>query len=182
MRRIISFDVDGTLVDTRRLNKRAYAGVDVIMPDDAWGKPWFTWLPHTTGLSVEEAREIHSEKVQCYARLLAEIDITELELPAGRLARELSHEEHGPVDVVLLTAGAHNTLGDIIHKIDIHPVATHAQLTIIERLTVLDRLAPCTYVDDLESTTKVIRALSPDVRVFTYVGQSYDELLAFVLD
>lgn len=38
------FDLDGTLLDNRRAVREAYREAGVIMPDDAWGRPWQEWL------------------------------------------------------------------------------------------------------------------------------------------
>ena len=43
MSRVFVWDLDGTLLDSRDAVRRAYLEAGVVMPDDAWGKPWQVW-------------------------------------------------------------------------------------------------------------------------------------------
>ena len=41
---LLAFDLDETLLDSRKAVYEAYHHVGVEMPLDAWGKPWRNWL------------------------------------------------------------------------------------------------------------------------------------------
>lgn len=58
----VVFDLDGTLVDTHKAVKMAYAIAGVEMPDAAWGKPWREWT----------TIDVHYQKEKAYPRCLAE--------------------------------------------------------------------------------------------------------------
>lgn len=64
------FDLDGTLVDTRRAVFEAYKMAGAIMPDDAWGKPAREWLPQLVGEKRAEA--VHHLKVVAYPAMLVQ--------------------------------------------------------------------------------------------------------------
>lgn len=177
----VSFDVDGTLVNTRELNRLAYESVGVSIPDDAWGKPWHEWLPRVTGLRSHDACALHSTKIKRYEAALIDVNPAELELPPGRLARELSHGDHGQYNVVLLSAGSRTTVNAITRIIDVHPLETHARLPLVDRLGVLTALGSGVYVDDLAHTTAAVREYVDGVRTITYVEQTYEDLLLQVL-
>lgn len=57
-----AFDLDGTLVDTKELVRKAYIHAGVVPPDDFFGKTFFEWF---TG-DPQEAQEVHSNKQQYY--------------------------------------------------------------------------------------------------------------------
>jgi phosphoglycolate phosphatase-like HAD superfamily hydrolase len=49
------FDLDGVLIDSRDAVREAYKRVGCVMPDDAWGRPWYEWCgiePHTRKVAV----------------------------------------------------------------------------------------------------------------------------------
>jgi beta-phosphoglucomutase-like phosphatase (HAD superfamily) len=64
-----AFDLDGVLIDTREAVRLAYRAAGVDMPDDAWGRPAFEWLPDLCG---KAAGRVHVRKNEYYPALLAE--------------------------------------------------------------------------------------------------------------
>jgi hypothetical protein len=62
------FDLDGTLVDTRRAVVEAYGAAGVKFPAFAWGLPWRAWLPGLYG--EERAAELHAKKTEFYPEML----------------------------------------------------------------------------------------------------------------
>lgn len=58
---MLVFDLDGTLVDTRRAVIEAYAHVGVTMPGWAWGMPWYKWLG---------SKQLHDAKSAVYPEML----------------------------------------------------------------------------------------------------------------
>src|SRR5690554_4950980 len=133
--RSICFDIDGTLVDTRELNLRAYAQVGVEIPDDAWGRRWQEWLPEVVG-DPDRAIELH----------------------CARIARELSHQERGPVRVYLLTGASTWPVLKIIQRLDIHPNRLFSNLNYAARQRYLEKMPGGTpYLDDLAETVEQLR-------------------------
>lgn len=59
------FDLDGTLIDTKRAVQEAYRAAGVEMPESAWGLSAKEWLDDQTG-------EIHKRKNQFYPGMLAQ--------------------------------------------------------------------------------------------------------------
>lgn len=55
--KFLVFDLDGTLVDTKQAVREAYLASGVIMPESAWGKPWWQWL---------ESVAAHRHKIKVY--------------------------------------------------------------------------------------------------------------------
>lgn len=86
------FDLDGTLVDTETLVRRAYELVGVTMPDDAWGMAASQWLVAACDGDEERARELHELKNTAYRTLLHAHGIERL--PAASLALELNSKRH----------------------------------------------------------------------------------------
>ena len=48
-RTLVTFDLDGVLIDSRRAVEAAYEYVGITLPPDAWGKPATEWLPQVAG-------------------------------------------------------------------------------------------------------------------------------------
>lgn len=72
------FDLDGTLVDTRRAVLDAYGRAGVNMPEDAWGLPWQDWLITPEG-RPDFARHAlkNAAYPDCVARLARRLDLLE---------------------------------------------------------------------------------------------------------
>jgi hypothetical protein len=61
----IVFDLDETLVHTREAVRQAYLGAGVVMPDDAFGKPFYEWNARTL-----DNKLIHHRKHQLYPEMV----------------------------------------------------------------------------------------------------------------
>jgi phosphoglycolate phosphatase-like HAD superfamily hydrolase len=174
--RSICFDIDGTLVDTRELNLRAYAQVGVEIPDDAWGRRWQEWLPEVVG-DPDRAIELHERKTSIYVDLILASTVADIELPCARIARELSHQEHGPVRVYLLTGASTRPVLKIIQHLDIHPNRLFSNLDYAARQRYLEKMPGGTpYLDDLAETVEQLRVDVPHIRPIRYTGQTYEQL------
>lgn len=57
----LAFDLDGTLVDTRRAVVEAYRAAGVEPPDGFWGRPWREWLDDAAA---------HERKCAAYPEML----------------------------------------------------------------------------------------------------------------
>lgn len=179
--RSVSFDVDGTLISTQELNRRAYAEVGVRVPDHAWGERWQDWLTNVVG-DYGTAVVLHARKTFIYADMVRDCDVSTIELPAGRVARELSHGLHGDVAVHLLTGGAQHSTEQVLRRLDIHAVAVHTNLDHVARVARLAQLPPGTlYVDNLATTVEKLLTQVPYIRSIHYVDQTYDEILTEAL-
>lgn len=66
----VVFDIDGVLMDTKQAVFEAYKRAGVLMPPEAWGKPWNEWLPRR--VNPFRAEEIHKAKNDIYPTLLSE--------------------------------------------------------------------------------------------------------------
>ena len=65
------FDLDGTLVDTKKAVFEAYRYVGVNMPEDAWGKNWREWLTGPDAEKLHKAKNtIYLKTVGLYAQPL----------------------------------------------------------------------------------------------------------------
>lgn len=61
------FDLDDTLFLTKDLVVKAYLRAGVVMPEDAWGKPAYEWLPQIAGRLWMNT---HVSKNEIYTRIL----------------------------------------------------------------------------------------------------------------
>lgn len=181
MTRLVSFDLDGTLINTRELNRVAYRAAGVDVPDRAWGLRWQEWLPELTG-SHAVATGIHNRKVQAYVEVVTDCSVRDIALPAARLAADL--QEHGD-DVTLwcLTAGSLLTSRILLRKLRLGlPVI--ANLTYEHRAALLADRSPSesvtVYVDDRADTIRRLHEDAPQVRGIWYDKQSYRDLRAEV--
>lgn len=181
MSRLLSLDVDGTVVDTLDLNRRAYAEVGVEYPADAWGTRWETWLPRVTGYPLEACVVLHRAKMEVYHTLISKMDVRELLLPPGRVAHAHLAQGRGPVRY--LTAGSLQTATLLLARLGIlGPV--EASLDFQRRSKLLDRSPFGTiYVDDRLDTIVRLRTVpsARNLRLVHYSGQSYERLLEDML-
>lgn len=175
MSHLLSFDVDGTIVDTRELNRRAYAEVGVEYPADAWGVPWQAWLPRVTGYPEHACEVLHRTKVEVYRRELERTDLRELLLPPGRIAH--AHLTRGHGSVHYLTGGETLTATVILARLGIlGPL--HGNLTFDQRRRELQLLPANTlYFDDNAETIRRLARPCPHLNLIHYTGQSYEQLL-----
>jgi hypothetical protein len=167
------FDVDGTVVNTRHINHRAYLEAGVTMPDHAWGLPWEAWLIDYFNGNVERARAAHRAKVDRYGSLLMRYDPKIYELPAARIARVAMLGGHC---VRYLTAGTATTAHAALGRLGISS-QLHGGLTYEMRLEHLRR-APlgAIYLDDNLDTITQLAADVPTLGLVAITNQTYDEL------
>lgn len=177
-KRLVCFDVDGTIVDTRELNLEAYLSVGVVMPSHAWGLRWQQWLPDVVG-DENTAVALHQQKVKNFSEILNNTDLWDKTLPSAEIAREFSRTES--IEVQFLTAASLHTAAIILDKLKLRaPLA--ANLTIAGKRLHLDHAiqsgeyASVTYIDDDASAIGVLRALSPKIRAVHFTGQTFREL------
>lgn len=64
------FDMDGVLMDSKDAVFEAYERAGVIMPEDAWGKPWQDWLIRECNGDEKHAQKVHTVKNQMYLETL----------------------------------------------------------------------------------------------------------------
>lgn len=83
------FDIDGVLIDSKKLVRRAYELAGVSMPDHAWGLPWQDWLPEL--VAKDDIRRVRVLKQQMYLKLLRS---HVPRLPAADVASALEMENH----------------------------------------------------------------------------------------
>lgn len=180
MTRCLSLDVDGTVLDTRELNRRAYEEVGVTVPEHAWGLRWEAWLPTASGYELEEAALLHRAKVEVYTRLLETTELEPLLLPPGRVAR--AHLARGFGPVLYFTAGSRSTTTLLLARLGIlgH---VEAELDYDRREKLLTSVPPgSAYVDDrLDTVVRLRHGPAGALNVIHFSGQSYERLLEELL-
>lgn len=178
-RRTLALDVDGTVLDTRELNRRAYEEVGVQVPEHAWGLRWEAWLPTTSGYELEAAEVLHRAKVEVYLRMLETVDLRALLLPPGRLAHVHLARSLGPVRY--LTASSARTATVLLARLGILG-RVEANLSFERRAELLRDLPDGTpYVDDRLDTVVRLRQHAANVRAIHFSGQTYERLLEDML-
>jgi FMN phosphatase YigB (HAD superfamily) len=75
---VVVFDVDGVLVDTHELVRKAYAEIGVVIPKGRWGSAWPTWLPDQCGGDLDRARDLHDRKTRIHLDLLTSTTVRPL--------------------------------------------------------------------------------------------------------
>lgn len=150
------FDLDGTLVDTQKAVRVAYARAGVNMPEGVWGKPWRQWLPLVT-INAEFA---HLTKNLHYPSALTS---HAKELPLLRHARRM----RAPI---LTGASESAAFAVSLRFFGIPPlniVLTEAML--LDKILWLNKqtsASEITYVDD-DSTARAVVANNTRCRVLT---------------
>jgi hypothetical protein len=74
----ISFDLDGTLVDTVDMNRQCYIIAGVNPPDDFFGRPWQEWLPAVCMQQGKNINVVRARKRQAYAQWVAQHGVRRL--------------------------------------------------------------------------------------------------------
>jgi phosphoglycolate phosphatase-like HAD superfamily hydrolase len=151
-----TFDLDGTLIDSKQVVHETYEELGVHVPiDGMWGLPWRLWLPDACG-GIDEATVIHAEKTRRYLKKLANGDVPEL--PFASIARQLQ-ADGTRVDIITgaTPAAAHAAVEMLGLKSD---TLFAAGIPIRERAPLLNQIAPVgVYVDDLlEGNYSAVRA------------------------
>lgn len=108
----VVFDIDGVIIDSREMVREAYSACGVVMPDDAWGKPWQEWLPKQIS-NKGLARAVHKEKTERYLQMIA--SERPMTLPGYELARFLMNR--GLADVFFLTGADHRAAALILETL-----------------------------------------------------------------
>lgn len=174
-RLLIAFDVDGTLVDTRDLVTKAYADQGVTMPDEAWGQPWYSWLPNTVG-SLSKAIQVHEAKNKSYLKVLTDGDLPVL--PATDLAKDLMAE--GAVDVGFLTGASDDAVQAILTRLGIDTnLLWGSSMSYDDKLDwlIVNVWKRVIYIDDDARLIQHINSIPwCYVRGVHYVGQTLEEL------
>jgi phosphoglycolate phosphatase-like HAD superfamily hydrolase len=181
---LVSFDLDGTLIDTRELNHRAYqlAGVDI--PDYAWGMRWQSWLPNLVG-SLEHAEKLHRKKINIYSDLLQSTDLKCLELPPAQLARMLNRQV-GRVSVQVLTAASSQTTNVILNALGVKTDSLAFNLSyeakkLALQSSVFAAYDSVTYIDDDARNVPRFRAGLPNLKLIHYTNQTFNELFNLLI-
>lgn len=177
MKHSVSFDIDGTLIDTKQLNRDAYYQVGVDVPDYAFGLRWQTWLPNVVG-SMSKAEEIHTRKVRIYIAKLRDVNINHYILEPTYLARSLLRRTD--IEVKFLTSGTVTTANIILQRLNIRaPLAgnlSYEARRLLLHSSVLGTNGSVVYIDDLADN---VRRLTDDVLGLTaiqFIDQDNDTL------
>lgn len=179
MTRLLYFDVDGTIVNSRELVTKAYEAVGVKMPAYAWGLRWQDWLVDHCEGADELARLLHERKSHEYVKLLTRSDIQRYALPAAQLARH-ALLNYGVNSVRYLTASTDSTAYSIVSRLGIAATLT-GNLSYDQRRDVLaDAPTGTVYLDDNEETLDQLKRDLPNLATIHINGQSFDELLVQV--
>lgn len=177
MKHSVSFDIDGTLLNTEKMNREAYWRFGVEVPDYAIGLRWQTWLPNITG-SMAKAEEIHSKKVLYYADKLRTVDLKSYVLSPTYLAREFIRRPD--IHVQFLTAGSVTTANIILQRLALRASMAGNLSYEARRLalhsSVLGSDGIVVYIDDHEENVTRLRDDVPGLSVIHYVGHSSAEL------
>lgn len=165
--RSISFDLDGVLLHSKPLVRRAYQRAGLTMPDEdwerVWGLSWTEWLPNMMG-GVFAARQLHEAKNRAYARILRDEEI--LGTTAVRYFRELCTEGVTPY-VVTCASEVAATL--VLQRLDLTPMQVSAGQSVAEKISKINGNDLIHIDDDLT----VIQSIRDGVH---YVDQSVEEL------
>jgi hypothetical protein len=181
VRPLVCSDVDGTVVDTRELNRYAYRLAGIEIPDLAWGRTWYEWLPGLVG-DLREAVRIHDEKIRVYSELVDECNAGKLALPMTWVLQDATLAE---LDTCCLTASSLRTARTLLERLNVTSPLV-ASLSYERRLETLRGLlradAPLVYVDDDERTVDRLGSDLPGINVVRYTGQTYTQLRHEVLE
>lgn len=179
MSRLLSFDVDDTILATRELVTRAYREIGVELPEHAWGLRWEAWLPALFGGDLEQAALVHRAKTAVYEELVRDVDLHQLLLPPGRLAYAHLSGARGPVRY--FTSASSRPVTIILARLGILG-RVESGLDYDRRAKLLRDLPPDTpYVDDRLDTIVRLRRDGLKLNLVHFGGQSYERLLEDVL-
>ncbi|WP_157528525.1 hypothetical protein [Nocardia sp. NRRL S-836] len=141
------FDIDGVLVDTREIVRRAYAEVGVELPDHLWGTTWRNWLPPLCGGDLLRAQVVHDRKTRSHLDLLSRTRVTTL--AGAEAAREL-HSRGWTVKFI--TSGTREVVQRTLHSADpsLNGFLAGTDLDSTGKRKALEEISPAggVYVDD----------------------------------
>ncbi|MEU7476662.1 hypothetical protein AB0A63_11825 [Lentzea sp. NPDC042327] len=141
------FDIDGVLVDTREIVRRAYAEVGIELPDRLWGSSWRIWLPELCGGDLLRAQAVHDQKTQAHLDLLSETRVATL---AGAEAARALHSRGWTVKFI--TSGTREVVRRTLDSADpsLSGFLAGTDLDSTGKRRALDGISPAggVYVDD----------------------------------
>lgn len=147
MSAVVVFDIDGVLVDTREIVRRAYAEVGIELPDQLWGSTWRTWLPERCGGDLLRAQAVHDQKTQSHLDLLSRSRVTTL---AGAEAARALHSCGWTVKFI--TSGTREVVQRTLDSADpsLSGFLAGTDLDSMGKRRALDGISPAggVYVDD----------------------------------
>jgi hypothetical protein len=136
---IYAYDLDGTLVDSEPLVRKAYELAGAKPPEDFFGKPFYEW---------SNDWEMHARKQSIYIDLIERRGIEEL--PLAKLARYTGGH---------IVTGAHIDAVVAITKIlNLQHLLHHTSLTVQRKADVLNRISTdggIMFEDSLETAKKL---------------------------
>lgn len=186
--RLVSFDLDGTLVNTRSLNREAYRRAGVEIPDEAWGLSWREWLPDVIGGDLSDAVAVHQCKQDYYLELIDAVPADDVALPPARLALEIQRTGQDDVVMLCLTAASLLAARALLNRLRLF-VPVIANLRYDQRRDLLVNHVvnfetangvggrPVVYVDDSQETVRRLRDEVVGLASIWYDRQTYSDLL-----
>lgn len=171
MQHIWCFDLDGTLVDTSDLNRKAYDMVGVTVPTYVDGLPWQSWLVEYAG-SYRAATHLHLRKISEYVKLLLGTTVDDLRLPPLDIALNLFTCD--PDSVVVLSAASTPAVTQLLQICGIHGVQMEAGLTYPQRLGHVRQLAESYHVHYLDDNKATIMNMRRDTLYKPIIPILYD--------
>lgn len=170
---MVVFDVDGVLVDSRQAVYESYREAGIEMPDDAWGKPWYQWLPHVT----KNPSGIHELKNAAYLRRIANLPLLSGADVAQRLVKDKSCK------VAFVTGASRSATEGILRRCNLfpHKYTYWTSCDFRQKVRALRYFQshywgePMVYVDDQLVGESI--ATQADVKFLHYDGRTADELM-----
>lgn len=107
------FDIDGTLVNSRRAVYWAYSQAGIEMPEEAWGRPWHDWLIDCCGGDESRALDIHRLKNKHY---LEGLDRFADPTPLAAMARQMVDSNY---PVYVITGGSQEAASIVLKLLGI---------------------------------------------------------------
>ena len=173
-----SFDLDGTLLDTRAAVRVAYSAVGVAMPEDAWGQPWREWLIDVCSGNEVLAYQLHRAKNAAYLALIKKSAMVEV-LPPLRVLQELL-SRHGAAQCSIITGASRSAARALMSEYGLPPfLLSGTGMTVQDKIEFLSAKSPRgVYVDDnAAAVAEVNRCMAPEWRAIPYIDQSAAVLL-----
>ena len=141
------FDLDGTLFDTKQAVFEAYKAAGVIMPDDAWGKPWHQWLDDET--IRQKKQKIYPEYVEKHAKAL----------PLWDMFREMQDAKMNPI--ILTGAGSAAVWALMNRYPDLLIPTIRYELTIEDKISHMGMFDEGIYFDDSSEAVTIMKERLP---------------------